>query len=60
MSTRIGIVQFDKRRGKEVGQLWLNERNPEYTLDLATQTVFFKNSKNVVQALEFDNVPEYQ
>ena len=27
---------------------------PEYTFDLATQTVFFKSSKKVIQALKFE------
>ena len=56
----IGLVKFDKRRGKEVGRLWLNERNPKYTLDIVTHTVFFKSSKNVIQALKFDTTQVFQ
>lgn len=56
---KFGLVQFDKLTGKEVGWLWLNERNPEYTLDIVTHTVYFKSSEKVIQALTFDTVPGF-
>ena len=57
---QFGLVQFDKYTGNEGGRLWLNERNPKFALDPVTQTVFFKSSDKVIQALKFDAVKENQ
>lgn len=57
---QFGLVMFDKYAGKEAGRLWLGERDPEFTLDPVTQTVFFKSSDKVIQALRFPADPEQQ
>ena len=48
---QFGLAWFDNRSGKEVGWLWLNCRNSELAVDPVTQTVFFKSSEKVIQAL---------
>jgi len=54
------LVLFDKYAGKEVGRLWLNKRTPEFAVDPFMQTVFWKSSKKVIQALEFESVMDYE
>jgi len=51
---KFGLALYDKYSGKEMGQLWLNQRKPEFALDPVTRTVFAKSSKKVIQALKFD------
>jgi len=54
------LVQFDKYKGEEVGRLWLNKRTPEFVVDPFMQTVFWKSSKKVIQALQFESVMDFE
>jgi len=57
---QFALVQFDKFTGKEVGRVWLNKRTPEFVVDPFMQTVFWKSSKKVIQALEFESVMDFE
>lgn len=57
---KFALVQFDKYTGEEVGRLWLNKRTPEFAVDPFMQTVFWKSSKKVIQALQFESVMDFE
>lgn len=47
------LVRIDKTSGEETGRLWLNKRSPKYTIDYLTETVYFQDADDGLNALRF-------
>ena len=48
------LVRLDKESGTETGRMWMDERNPDYTIDEITETVYFQESDSVLRSLHFE------
>ncbi len=47
-------MRLDKESGTETGRMWMDERNPNYTIDEITETVYFQESDSVLRVLHFE------
>ena len=51
------LVRVDKASGAVTGRLWLDERDPSYSVDSHTETVFYQATDYELGALRFQRDP---
>ena len=51
------FVRTNTSNADEIGRLWVDERSPDYQVDLITGTVYLKRSDNEIAAMQFPEEP---